>query len=123
MNGGEMGATTDVTPVMIIDRMAEILAKPEGWTKHAYARIEEVEISCKWDRATCFCLDGALIYASEKLGAYGEGLELAEVAIRDTIQERTGRRGLVQFNDAPATTHADILIVLKAVRKRLGGAE
>ncbi len=70
-----------------------LIDTPEKWGKGAYE-----------PSPGCFCILGALFEASGRQTAYG--------APYDAIERQLpwgNKSGIVKFNDAPETTHADIM--------------
>lgn len=84
-------------------KMREILADPSAWTKNVAARnaIDNV-VHPASARAVCWCLEGALAKAG---GCTNDDYQTFRRLI-------TGTRAMSEFNDDPATTHADVLAAL-----------
>lgn len=80
----------------------EKIAVPERWTKKELARHANGNcIGPNETNASCWCLVGALM--SVNMGATDKAIQ-ALGKIHD--------RNLFEFNDNPATTHADVLAAL-----------
>lgn len=92
---------------MITDLQAtrDLLADPAHWTKGAYAR-DAIggDVSPRDPKATCFCMRGAL----DKITDYSFG-RIFNVKL---ISRRANGRSMIDFNDDPTTTHADVLSYL-----------
>lgn len=87
----------------------ELLAKPEAWTKGAYARDAEGQnVHAEDEEAVSFCLDGAL---RRCYVACSEAYYQANERILDAIPE--GFFTPISFNDFHRTTHADVLALLE----------
>jgi hypothetical protein len=114
----------ETTPLEILTKAREILSDPQRWIKSAFASLDE-------QGEKCFCLDGALLqaggaefidYAEEvnKFRGWIEGdlttVSEAENAVNyvlDLAYNGTDRgHGIFAFNDAPGTTHDEVLAVL-----------
>ena len=86
-----------------------LIAHPDNWIKGAAARdSESKEVETESANATCFCTVGAL-HKSLLVAGKGENVELYMEARSQLIRQSPDNRGLVYFNDAPTTTHADVL--------------
>lgn len=87
-----------------------LIAHPDNWVKGVAARDSESnEVETDSARATCFCTVGAL-HKSLLVAGKGENVELYMEARSQLIRHRPDNSaGLVYFNDAPTTTHADVL--------------
>lgn len=84
---------------------SELLANPENWTKGSFSRNAQGNyVAPRSNHATCWCLMGALMRC---------GVTELNSAV---IQKLNGKfeGNLARFNDAPDTTHADILTLLKS---------
>jgi hypothetical protein len=94
----------------------ELLAEPERWTKKAIARDAAGKATDVYDeRAVSRCLGGARLEAERDCRPY-DPLRLMRIsdedrALHQSVRKR-GFEGFVSFNDAPQTTHSDILAVL-----------
>ena len=84
--------------------MYELLATPDRWTKGYWARTENgAETSPRDPNAVCWCLSGAVTKCYEDD-------RISEIWLR--LRSKLGKNP-VTFNDDPATTHEDVLRVLK----------
>lgn len=106
----------------------ERIARPEQWCKGSLGRtVDGVEVSATDRRAVAFCLMGA--YMTPELGTHlhsiinspeRERLLRAYGALSEHVP---GHRCVPDFNNDPATTHADVLAVydraIAARRKEL----
>ena len=94
----------------IITDMKELLSDPDHWTKGAYARYgkDQAPIWPNHRSAKCFCLGGALIRLTRNT------IECTAVADLLRGQIRHGKKyyTIPLFNDAPETTHEDVIGVL-----------
>lgn len=95
-----------MTPLDILRGARELLAKPEAWTVDALARgRSEREVKVHGRSAVCFCLIGSLHRIA------GRKHHAVAHETRKVIQGLLPVR-LAFFNDAPTTTHADVLALL-----------
>ena len=104
------------TKELLIEARA-MIADPIRWYKGGYAAKlengEQVPANHKEEYA-CFCAYGAVDTAAEKGGGFGaaedHAMHLLDEAVPiDFKSLRAG--GVITYNDAPDTTHADILAV------------
>lgn len=102
----------------ILQRARQLVAA--GWVKGKYATNasgREVPID-NYD-AVCFCLRGALVRSGQEHcdTAYLRGVKPYELA-RDLVNQEIAKERpasywtAIEFNDAPWTTHADVLKVM-----------
>ena len=98
-------------------RVARIMIEqPENWTKGVLARHRNGNpIGYDTKNAYCFCMVGALCRASN------DGLIPEEVlnAVKFAVCTIKQTAFLDEFNDDPATTHADVLAAMDLARARL----
>lgn len=92
--------------LQILKDARKLIEKPEGWTKGTTARDFRGR-AIGWDEpeACRFCATAAI--AKARLSTRGPF-----DAARDTLNTEAiiaGHSGIVEFNDADATTHADVL--------------
>lgn len=81
-----------------------LIDTPRKWTRAADARTADGKHTWPSDpNAVCFCMAGALI----RLG------EISTPAYRALLRHVTGGT-LMEFNDAPGTSHADVLAAFDA---------
>ncbi len=79
---------------------------PEKWTKGAHARDSEGKVVDILSRNACrFCADGAF----RSLGEPWRWWIAREELVRATQLCPAEETEIIRFNDAPATTHADIM--------------
>ena len=94
-----------------------LLTEPERWTKEWSARDREGGCTNAHDlAAVCWCLVGALAVTCPtrtELGAQSPWVQVI------TALGMPGTDAVVEFNDRPSTTHADVLAVLDAAVARL----
>ena len=94
----------------IITGIKQLLSDPDHWTKGAYARYgkDQAPICPDHRSAKCFCLGGALIRLTR------DTLECTAVADLLRGQMGCGKKyhTIPQFNDAPETTHEDVIGLL-----------
>lgn len=92
-------------------KVKELLADPNKWTKGSSARDSVgIPVHIDSDRATCFCMRGALVkVCGEDENRYSRDYD----KLMATILEDTCVRSITYFNDHPSTTHQDILRVLE----------
>ena len=94
-----------MTPHEALKAARALIADERNWIKGEYDR--EVE------GRTCYCADGALMFATDGVGVplEGEGNWFAYEGARRALAAHAPRtaHGVINFNDAPDTTHADVL--------------
>ena len=113
----------DITTVDIAKAARERIKEPEHWTKGCDAR-DAKGMDVNHEDASdpvCWCISGAVLWAlwtmSEDASAAGEVVHTAAMvksrdrvwAVSDLIANAASYRGMVGFNDAECTTHADAL--------------
>lgn len=81
------------------------LADPSRWMKSRYASYTAE------GEAICFCLMGAIGHST--IGRGSDAIE-AHDAIIAVLRRRGFHEPISSFNDAPDTTHSDILAVIDA---------
>ncbi len=86
----------------VLTTVREALSDPERWYQGSYFNGKSTE------SATCACLEGATWIAAEAL--YGSPATYDKPA--DWLISEAAGRPVIDFNDDPSTTHADILAVL-----------
>lgn len=110
---------TKVVPgVDIIDRMLQHLQHPKHWGKGHYWCGEQACLMGAYIRASRLRAEEEL-YAMAAASACACGVK--EPALRAMIDTAAPYGGVVGFNDAPLTEHADIIRYLQLVRLRLIG--
>ncbi len=107
--------TEKLDAIRIIDGMAELLAVPERWTQGWGARDANGE-KCLWfqEIATCWCVSTAF-------GKACAGFSDNSIAIAWKAIEQAADVIVSAWNDDPTRTHADILALLREVRRNLEG--
>jgi hypothetical protein len=101
-----------VKAVRVLRHMKTVLAR--GWVKGYYAKTGAGRI-CKPDskRAVGYCISGARIVAVKELDATPEVNERVKRLIKQSVPRRFTPE---EYNDAEATTKADVLrVVDKAI--------
>jgi hypothetical protein len=103
--------------VEVIQAVEDRLTDPEKWTKGHGARDQHgTPVATGSVYATCWCMEGALMLEHYKVAL--APWRQANNYIRDAAIERTrGLLGLVEFNDLPQTTHADVLALLQEAKR------
>ena len=111
----------------VVQGMRALLATPEKWTQGVEARDAEgrpADPLMRTHNATCFCLVGAYVRVLNDV--YNSADPVARSALWTSDGLGTfkkflpdGFEALSFFNDAPTTTHADILAFLDRVEKEL----
>lgn len=94
----KIGQRKNLTTLDGLKAVRQLLATKHTWTKHVYTR--------QINGITCFCLIGACRYIghTSNLGrGFAHQLNLFMTMLA---------RSLARFNDAPETTHADILVLI-----------
>lgn len=103
----------NVEELAIIDRMRQLLGRPEDWCKRALVQIDAAE-------RVSHCLLGALVLADggELPDAHytGHGFTWAASQVRIRLNASHSSHNMVNFNNALSTSHADILGLLRRVR-------
>lgn len=85
----------------------ELLADPDHWTKEASARdAAGARTDLYGSDAIRWCVAGATIRAAD---VYGRDLGRPLADLRNTLEKHFLRQGLSVWNDAPETTHDDVL--------------
>lgn len=103
----------------ILQKARELISKPEAWTKGSFARDAEGRTvrDINDDRATCWCLLGAVSKSTRDLSMGNQEYRDARFCLRCAVGARCGLGDAdsplttASFNDDPHTTHADILAV------------
>lgn len=93
------------TAVDLLEAVRDALGDPERWMKGGF-----FEKYAQTETATRCCVLGGLLVARNALGGEGLGAELA----LEAVVRRHPCKGasVASFNDAPETTHADVLALL-----------
>lgn len=88
----------------------ELLSDEKRWTKGASARdATGDDVDPRSERAVCWCVVGAVVKST--LGMLHQEAALNQV--HDVVDEP-----IPEFNDAPTSTHADVLRALDAAIER-----
>lgn len=96
--------------VEAFEKVEALLAKPEAWAKGQYARDRNgYECSATNDKAVCWCIEGAAMRVHSHASV---------IPLMDGVGESRGYDGVVDFNDDPKTTHADILAFLAECKEQ-----
>ena len=91
----------------IITDTKQLLSDPERWTKNTSARdVNGNMVAAKDDAARCWCLFGAVRVSTDN---FGEAISVTNI-LCDYLPY--GYMFLTNFNDAPETTHGDVIGVL-----------
>jgi hypothetical protein len=90
-------------------KVHELLSDPARWTKGVYARDANNRFVTANDTAACkWCVAGAIIKC------YGYEEENRKLNILDGVLKKHGSEyNAISFNDATATTHEEIINLLK----------
>jgi len=94
-----------VTTKDLLEKARELISDPARWTKGAVARdlngepIEEFSSD-----AVCFCSIGVVSSVANCLGLFNSTTHLL-----DRCAGKRGYPNILSFNDAPTTTHEDIV--------------
>lgn len=98
-----------MTPLEVLRSARETLSIPERWTKGASAKNERGQKTWSYaPDAVCWCLYGSILRLQAPASVEIDALTLLSDIIGGSI---------AFFNDARATTHADVLRVLDAAIK------
>jgi hypothetical protein len=116
-----------------IDDVAQRLADPRAWLQGAWFGHCRADGSVRSigviGAVNCHCLGHAVCLAVDKhSGTKARLTELrsdVELELLLSVEERTGRKwhALYAWNDAPETSHRDVLEVLNATRVRLRNSD
>lgn len=79
------------------------IEKPEHWFQGDY---HETSL----DGTIKYCAVGALL-ACNSDGVYDRLVNGADLCLRDAVEEQSGRRYVVEYNDADERTHAEIIAI------------
>jgi hypothetical protein len=97
------------------------IEKPEHWTQGAFARNAlGRNVHPTHPSACCFCVEGAVRYADMRLPGSQRGA--ARTQLDTTAYEISGNCYAAAFNDAPSTTHADVLALFDRAIEREEGS-
>lgn len=106
----------------VLDRAGDILRDPAHWSKGYTARDQHGQELDNWHdpAAVCFCIGAAISKAAHEL--FGEsrfgGGPIGNLADRFVVgmnlSDEEAGDCIVRFNDLPQTTHADIVLTLRA---------
>lgn len=104
---------------LILTETRSCLTKPERWTQSVFARTATGEdCAPTYNKATCFCLLGALTRAMYKLDTMQPGTpldwSLARGRAKAQIRRVLNVTFIAKWQDDPKRTHADILNALDA---------
>ena len=101
----------------ILDLAEQLLSDPSNWHKNDDRKCDDDIKSNKW---SLFC---ALQHASmEKMGEYNHhntAMQTVRFVIDDLILDHGFEHTLMDFNNAPSTTHKDIVNVLQMAEERI----
>lgn len=88
----------------LLKRARERISAPERWTKGGYAKdAKGFSVAPDAPEAVCWCASGAVKAESP------DGDELYDIRGALSLHISGITNGIPRFNDAPSTTHADIL--------------
>lgn len=98
----------------------KLIERPEAWTKKEEARDSDGNsVGATSDYATCWCSLGAV---ERVCGGWNARYVAAELALADVLPKHSGAV-VWEYNDAPTTTHADILALFdRAIAAAEGSA-
>lgn len=99
--------TKKISPLVKgLKAVRELLAKPERWTKDAYARdADGARVEATDPRATCWCLSGAITKVTPD---HATGVPVW-MALSDETERARGGAVVGFWNDRPRRTHAQVL--------------
>jgi hypothetical protein len=106
----------------VLAHVAKILEKPGCWTKGAYARDVHGTTVKIGDPSACqFCLMGAVYLALRELdiSQRNEGASMLIHDIRTRLSSPSKGLMVADFNDAPETTHQDVMNLLAEAREKV----
>ena len=95
-----------------LSAMRNLLADEKRWTKSVSARNADGDIELPTSpSAVCWCVVGASIRAHDDLRNASQVADDA-LSLLDHVVMAPNGHGVVAFNDAEETTHADVLAVI-----------
>jgi hypothetical protein len=98
----------DTAEILRVTRVK--LAGPDSWTKGCFARTDGgTNVSYESKDAVCWCLQGALFSVTDDTQKLSIALDMIEGALFD---QSLPFDTIPKYNDAPETTHSDILATL-----------
>lgn len=89
----------------------ELLAKPESWTKGAFARnLKKESIDSGSEDAVCWCVTGAIAktYCYQEYSQFSYFLDKMKNDLKIPKEKM-----ITTWNDDPNTTHEDVINLLK----------
>lgn len=103
-----------MTTLTVLQEVRELLAAEERWTKGSPARNKRGKpVSSTDKKAVCWCLNGALDKCAPRDASFWPSVKLLENILGQGFEGN-----YMRFNDAPDTTHKDVLGLLdKAIEK------
>jgi hypothetical protein len=102
-----------------VQRVAQLLSKPERWTKnHSALKADGVPVDPQNPEACAWCLSGALDAMKINGSADPAGFYKAHKTITQVITDR-GFSSIPSFNDAHDTTLEDVQEVLEEADARI----
>lgn len=109
----------------ILDATADLLARPDGWTQGTIARLPNGWTTGDHNNsdATCFCIVGGLRRAADQCEVRGlldrvDVLTACRKALAATIGLHGYKSTLVDWNDAPERTQAEVVAALRAAAEK-----
>lgn len=97
----------DMTDHDILEGVRDLLADADNWIQGDYAKTSDGSPTTGIDpEATSFCMLGAVQKVTQSSDWY-----LLDVV--DFLSDMTEMGDVVEFNDAPITTHEDVILLLK----------
>lgn len=109
----QTGDFTDELTALI--KTLSLIEAPESWTRGTYARAADGQSIDRYSPdAVCFCLQGAYNRAvRETVNPAGGPFSAREMVlnqrIKDALRMQAGMVDLTLYNDAPGTTHQDVI--------------
>lgn len=106
------------TALDILQDVRKLLESPRSWTKRAFARDASGRETGNYHDAACWCLLGAINKCARVASFADPHYFDAREHIKRAVVEIAGPGSpdvpttTASFNDAPSTSHADILAVL-----------
>ena len=100
--------TKEQTARDVLLEVRALLAEPTRWTKGAYGKdARGVRVGARSSNAVCWCLVGAYQHSHPEGTSRRRAFDLL-----GSVASDWHGRSLQDFNDDPATTHADVLALI-----------
>lgn len=104
-----------MTVAQVIEQVKDTLKEPGSWTQGAAGKKDGAYATL--DKATCFCILGALWKNTSELNAEGSDGYRAEELMHELAKSK-GFYNIPCFNDNQNTTHKDVIAFLDLAIER-----